>query len=169
MARVRYRINQSRSRVLVTARSSVHDTETEWAEVSGFIEVDPLDPNAGASAEIEVNMASFDAGDWLKNRKLRKDMDFDKHPLATMKIEKLENVQRDGAKVSATLHGALAWRGKEIAVVVTGSGTLDDKELRAQGNFDINVTKLGITPPKVLMIKVEDVVSCKVDVVARVA
>lgn len=163
-----YTIDSKASKLVVTARSSVHNTDTEWRGITGTIDAE-LDALEKISADISVDMTTADAGDWLKNRKLRKDMDFDKHPVATMSIEKLEDVQQDGAKVSATLHGALSWRGKTISVVVTGTGTLDDKELRAQGNFDINVTELGITPPKVLMIKVEDVVSCKVDVLARVA
>jgi polyisoprenoid-binding protein YceI len=163
-----YTIDSKASKLAVTARSSVHNTNIEWSGFSGTIDAE-LEALEDIAADLSVDMTTADAGDWLKNRKLRKEMDFDKHPSATLKIEKLEKVQREGAKISATLHGALDWRGKQITVVVTGSGTLNDKELRAQGTFDINMTELGITPPKVLMIKVEDVVSCKVDIVARVA
>lgn len=162
----RYTIDSQASTLVVTARSSVHDTVTSWRGISGTIEAD-LEKLDEIAADVAVDMKTADAGDWLKNRKLRKDMDFDKHPEATMKIDRLEDVQREGTEVKATGHGTLRWRGKEVPVVMTGSGTIGDSDLRAQGNFDIDVTHLGITPPKVLMIKVENVVSCKVSVVAR--
>jgi polyisoprenoid-binding protein YceI len=162
----RYTIDSQASTLVVTARSSVHNTDTSWRGISGTIDAD-LESLEEIAAEVAVDMKTADAGDWLKNRKLRKDMDFDKHPEATMTIERLEDLQREGTEVSATVHGTLKWRNREIAVVMSGSGSLGESELRAQGNFDIDVTQLGIKPPKVLMIKVDDVVSCKVSVVAR--
>lgn len=160
-----YKIDSRASKLVVTAKSSVHDTDTEWRGITGTISVEP-DKLASIAGGVQVDMTTADAGDWLKNRKLRKDMNFAEHPLATMEIERLEDVEQDGVRVSATLHGTLHWRGKSVALVVTGKGTLDQRELRARGSFQIDVTTLGITPPKVLMIKVEDVVHCSVEVVA---
>ncbi len=162
----RYTIDSQASTLIVTARSRVHDTDTSWRGITGTIDAD-LENLEEIGADVVVDMKTADAGDWLKNRKLRKDMDFDSHPEATMKIDKLEDVKRDGNKVSATVHGTLKWRNRELAVVMAGTGKIGDTELKAQGSFEIDVTQLGITPPKVLMIKVEDVVSCKVSVVAR--
>lgn len=162
-----YTIDSQTSKLVVTARSSVHNTDTEWRGIKGAINAD-LSSLASIAGDISVDMTTADAGDWLKNRKLRKDMDFAKHPKATVQIDRLEDISQEGAKVSATLHGTLHWRSKSVPIVVSGSGTLSDTELHAQGNFELDMTKLGITPPKVLMIKVEDVVHCKVDIVARV-
>jgi polyisoprenoid-binding protein YceI len=161
-----YRIDSQSSKLVVTARSSVHDTDTSWQGITGTIEAD-LDHLEATKATIEVDMTTADAGDWLKNRKLRKDMDFDKHPRASVEVERLSEVKRDGDEVSATLHGILSWRGKSIAIEARGSGTLSESELRASGSFELDVTKLGITPPKVLMIKIEDVVGCQVELRAK--
>ena len=67
------------------SRSSVHDTTTVWDKVSGNIDADP-DAIETAKATFTVDMTSFDAGDWLKNRKLRKDFDMDAHPTATFTL-----------------------------------------------------------------------------------
>lgn len=163
-----YTIDSQASKLVVTARSSVHNTDTEWRGITGSINAD-LGDLASIAGDVAVDMTTADAGDWLKNRKLRKDMDFAKHPKATVQIDRLEEISQEGDAVSATLHGTLHWRSKAVAVVVTGSGTLTDKELQASGSFTIDVTKLGITPPKVLMIKVEDVVHCNINIVARVS
>lgn len=161
-----YTIDSQSSKLVVTARSSVHDTDTSWKGITGNIQAD-LGEFQSIRASITVDMSTADAGDWLKNRKLRKDMDFDKHPRASVEVERLTEVQQDGDKVSATLHGTLSWRGKSVAIVAKGKGTLTDSELRASGAFDLDVTQLGITPPKILMIKVENVVNCRVELYAR--
>ena len=52
-------------------------------------------------------MTAFDAGDWLKNRKLRKDFELDGHPTATFTLERVSDVVRDGAKFTAKAEGVL--------------------------------------------------------------
>ncbi len=161
-----YTIDSKASKLVVTARSSVHDTDCLWTGITGSIDAD-LGQLEGTQAEVSVDMTTADAGDWLKNRKMRKDMDFERHPKATIQIDSLSNVQADGDKVSATLEGTLSWRGKSISVSVRGEGKLDDNELRAEGKFDLDITQLGIKPPKILMIKIGDIVNCTALIVAR--
>ena len=162
-----YTIDSQSSKLVVTARSSVHNTDTHWQGFSGNIDAEPGKLET-LQASIAVDMTTADAGDWLKNRKLRKEMNFDKHPRASLAVESLSDVQQDGDSISATLHGTLSWRGKSVPIVAKGDGTLTDSELRASGTFDLDMTKLGIKPPKVLMIKMESVVSCRVELCARV-
>ena len=80
-----YKIDSQSSKLVVTARSSVHNTDTSWQGITGTIEAS-LDNLEATTASIEVDMTTADAGDWLKNRKLRKDMDFAKHPKASFKL-----------------------------------------------------------------------------------
>ena len=60
----------SSGKLTVKARSRVHDTTTVWDKVSGDVDADP-DAIEQAKATFSVDMTSFDAGDFLKNRKLR--------------------------------------------------------------------------------------------------
>ncbi len=160
----KYTIDSKASKLLVTARSSVHNTEITWTGITGTVDADVGEDAGAMSASIDVDMTTADAGDWLKNRKMRKDMKFDDYPKASFSLSSVDIRSQDRESMAASIHGTLSWRGKSIAVTATGEGTLGASELIATGSFDIDMTKLGITPPKVLMLKVEDVVNCVIEV-----
>jgi polyisoprenoid-binding protein YceI len=161
-----YTIDSATSTLVVSARSSVHDTDTRWKGITGSVEIDRANL-AATTGTIEVDMTTADAGDWLKNRKLKKDINFDEHPRATFVVGGLEEIRDEGDTVRASVRGTLSWRGKSVEVVASGSGTIGDSELRASGSFELDVTTLGVKPPKVLMFKIEDVVGCKIELSAR--
>lgn len=150
-------------KLTVKARSSVHDTTTVWDRITGTIDAD-----AGAieqaKATFAVDMTKFDAGDFLKNRKLRKDFDMDAHPTATFTLTRVSEVVRDGAKFTAKAEGTLDWRGKQISLVLSGQGTLDDKRVEARGTFELDIRKLGLSAPRFFMFKMEDEVTVDVSV-----
>jgi len=90
-------------KLTVRARSRIHERPPVWDRISGDVEADPDTlATAGAAATFRVDMTAFDAGDWLRNRKLRKDFDLDGHPAATFELQALRDVQRDGAAFTAT-------------------------------------------------------------------
>ena len=78
-------------KLTVKARSRVHDTTTVWDKITGGVDADP-DAIEAAKATFAVDMTSFDAGDWLKNRKLRKDFDMDAHQAATITLQRVSSV-----------------------------------------------------------------------------
>jgi polyisoprenoid-binding protein YceI len=147
----------------VKARSSLHDTVTTWSKIEGDVDADPETlATAGATATFAVDMTAFDAGDWLKNRKLRKDFEMDAHPRATFTLTKVSDVVRDGAKFTAKAEGTLSWRGKDVVLAVTGEGTLDAATVSATGSFELDIRRLGLAAPRFLMIKMSDEVSVQV-------
>jgi polyisoprenoid-binding protein YceI len=137
-----------------------------WTGFSGEVQAEQ-DDLAAAQMNLAIDMKTGDAGDWLKNRKMRKDMDFDRHPRAEFNVKSISNVEQEGDNLSATVEGSLSWRGKSVDVTSRAKGTLNQREISAVGEFDLDITTLGITPPKILMIKVHDVVSCRVELHAR--
>ena len=145
------------SKLSVKARSSVHDTVTVWNKVTGTLtaDVETLS-NVGASASASVDMTEFDAGDWLKNRKLRKDYDMDAHPRATFELTGLRDVVRNGQAFTAVAAGVLGWRGKQVKVSIAGKGTMTPTTFEASGSFELDIRTLGLQAPKVLMFKVQD-------------
>lgn len=163
-----YKVDPAKSIVVVKARSSIHDTTTTWNKISGTIEAtaDTLESN-GAIATIDVDMTSFDAGDWLKNRKLKKDLDVTQYPLAQFELSELtEVVGGDGGEFKATAVGKLRWRSREVTVTAPGTGIVNDDGIDARATFELDVTDLGVKPPKILMFKVEKVVAIEVILVA---
>jgi hypothetical protein len=154
------------SKLTVKARSKIHDTTTVWDSLSGSIDADAatLD-SAGAKVAVDVDMTKFDAGDFLKNRKLRKDFDLEHHARASFELVGLDGVVRDGDKFTATARGVLRWRGRDVSLTISGTGMLDDKQVDARGSFDLDIKTLGLSAPRFLMFKVEDEVT--VDVVLK--
>ena len=158
---MKYRVDAGK--LTVQARSKLHDTTTVWDKVSGDVEADANAIEA-ARATFAVDMTSFDAGDWLKNRKLKKDFDMEAHPKATFELRSVKDVVRDGAKFTATAEGVLRWRGKEVVLTLAGRGTVDDVRVEATATFELDIKKLGLAAPRFLMIKMEDEVSVEVSV-----
>jgi len=159
----KYTIDSKTSKLVVTARSSVHNTDIDWVGITGTIDAESGGDSGAMAASIDVDMSTADAGDWLKNRKMRKELQLDKHASAHFDLESVEDLSENGSAMQATLRGTLSWRGKSIAVTATGEGTLLPGSLVATAQFDIDMTQLGITPPKVLMLKIEDVVNCRIE------
>jgi polyisoprenoid-binding protein YceI len=157
------------SSLVVKARSSIHDTKTVWSKVTGEVTADAATlATAGAVATFTVDMTAFDAGDFLKNRKLRKDFDLEKHPQATFTLTGLRDVVGEGGKFRATADGVLRWRGREVTLTVAGEGTLDDRRLAAVGRFELDIKRLGLSAPRFLMFKVEDEVAVEVTLAGSV-
>lgn len=159
---MKYRVG-SGSKLLVKARSSLHDTTTEWTVVRGDVEADP-DTLAtdGATARFTVDMTQFDAGDWLKNRKLKKDFEMEAHPEAVFELRAVRDVARTGAQFTATAEGLLRWRGREVPLTIAGKGTLDERGLAATGTFDLDIRQLGLAAPKFFVFKMADEVAVEV-------
>jgi len=161
---MRYRVVSGT--LTVQARSRVHDTTTVWNQITGEIVADPetlatVSP-AATAARFEVDMTAFDAGDFLKNRKLRKDFDLAGHPTARFELRALRDVVRDGAMFTATAVGVLSWRGRQLELVLAGRGTLDDQGIDARATFELDIRDLGLSAPRFLMFKVEDEVTVAV-------
>lgn len=157
------------SSLTVQARSTIHDTKTVWSSVKGDVNADPATlATTGATAVFEVDMTQFDAGDFLRNRKLRKDFDMDANPKATFTLTGLKDVVGDGGTFRAKAEGVLRWRGKEVPLVVDGEGTLDGAKLAATGKFELDIRKLGMSAPRFLMFKMEDEVTVMVKLAGTV-
>jgi polyisoprenoid-binding protein YceI len=132
-----------------------------WDNVTGEVDATP-DAIAAATATFSVDMTSFDAGDWLKNRKLRKDFDLEAHATATFQLTGVSDVVRDGSSFTAKATGTLRWRGREVVLVLNGRGTLDDKAVTASATFPLDIKALGLSAPKFFVFKMEDEVTVEV-------
>lgn len=148
-------------KLTVTATSKLHNTTIVWDRLTGEADARP-DALETAKASFTVDMLSYDAGDWMKNRRLRNDYDLDRHRTATFALDRIANVVRDGSQFQATAIGALRWRGIEIPLEVVGKGTLDAQHLAASATFSLDVTRLGIKPPTLFMFKVDNVATIEV-------
>lgn len=152
----------------VKARSRLHDVTTTWSKITGTAEADADTlATSGATATFTVDMTAFDAGDWLKNKKLRSDFALDAHPQATFELQRVRDVVRDGPTFTATAEGVIRWRGKSAVVTLAGQGKLDAVSLEATATFELDIRTLGLAAPRFLMIKMSDEVLIDVRVRGR--
>ena len=162
----RYAVSNA-SRMVVRARSSIHDTVTVWDHIEGTVDADPerieLD---GARASFRIDMTHYDAGDFIKNRKLRKDFALEAHPTATFELTGLRDLVRDGDRFQAKADGMLRWRDREIKLAITGAGVLTGDKLDVTGHFDFDIRALGMKAPRFLMFKMSDEVTVEVKLLA---
>ncbi len=159
-----YRIGTG-SRVQVKARSKIHDTTTVWDHVAGDVDAAPDTlATAGAKARFAVDMTKFDAGDFIKNRKIRSDFDMDRNPEAIFELRAIRDVKREpnSDRFTAVADGTLRWRGREVALTIQGQGTMTATAIDATGTFDLDIKQLGLKAPRFLMFKMEDEVTVHV-------
>ncbi len=158
----RYRIGNG-SKIQVKARSKIHDTNAVWDQVTGDVDAtaDTL-ASAGATARFAVEMTKFDAGDFIKNRKLKSEFDLEAHPQATFDLKQVKDVVRTGDRFTAIAVGTLRWRGKEVELSVRGQGSLTDTGIDATGSFDLDIRQVGLKAPRFLMFKMDDEVTIEV-------
>jgi polyisoprenoid-binding protein YceI len=160
---MRYRVTSGT--LTVQARSRIHDTTTVWSKISGEIDADPETlATAGATARFEVDMTVFDAGDFLRNRKLRSDFALAAHPTGRFQLTGVRDVVRQGATFTATAEGVLDWRGRKLELVLSGQGRLDDMGVSASATFELDIRDLGLSAPRFLMFKMEDQVTVAVTI-----
>ena len=163
----RYTVDSSRTKMAVKARSSIHDTTTTFTGVSGTVDADP-DALDQAKASFTVTMADFDAGDWLKNRKMKKELDPDKYPRATFELTAVRDItKREDGSFEAVADGVLRYRNRELKTTIAGKGTMDDGEIAATGKFDLDLRDFGMKPPRFLMFKMEPELTLEVTLRAR--
>jgi hypothetical protein len=164
-----YEIDSQHSRVVVRSTSPIHDTTTTWSAVRGTIDANPADLATGTTAQILVDMTRFDAGDFLRNRALRKIIAEGGYRDATFELAELHNlVDMGNQQFSADALGELRWRGKAVPIQASGTGTFTAQSLQATATFALDVTRLGVEPPRFLLLKVDDTVSVTVTITAHV-
>ena len=154
---MKYAVDSGASEIVVRARSTMHDTTTSWTKLTGTVHAEPARLVETARASIDVDMRSFDAGDWLRNRKLKKDLAVDRYNRAVFELSELRDLTMEtDEKFQATAHGSILWHDRTVSVSITGCGTITANSISATGKFELNVTNFGIKPPKFLMFKVEE-------------
>ncbi len=151
------------------ARTAAHDTKTRFAKLEGTIDFD-ADDTKSARADLTLDMRVFDAGDRLKNWKLKTDLEPDQYPTATFTLARFLDIHEVTAgQYTATALGQLAWRDATPMVKVKGVASVDRRSIDARASFELDVRDLGIAPPRFLMFRVEDVVRVQVSLFAVVA
>ena len=165
----RYRIVPDRSGVVIDARSNVHGIHNRATGIEGSVEFavladGNLDVSAPAAARLTLAVDRLRARNPLETAELRRRIDARGFPVITGQLAELRATDEAGsylARGDVTFHGVTLPAEDEIRVT-----ELDDGSLRIEGTHEFDIRAFGMEPPRVLMMRVEPVVTVRLDLVA---
>jgi polyisoprenoid-binding protein YceI len=165
----RYDIVPDRSRVWIDARSNVHPIHTETSGLEGWLDVELLpsgqvDPNAEQSGRLELPVDRLRSGNPLEDRELRRRIDARRHPTIIGDLRAIRPAGGGRHRVAGDLTFIGVTRGYEDDMTFD---VVDDRTLRLGGQANFDVRDFGMTPPRILMLRVEPSVVVRVEVVAE--
>src|SRR5205807_2210508 len=151
------------------ARSSVHTIHGSGRGIEGVVEAGladgRLDPASAVRARVEVPVDRLTSGNPLSDTEMRRRIDARRFP--TIVGEVLEMTPAPGAgrfavRGDLTFHGVTRAVEGEVTVTVA-----DDRTITVEGERVFDVREFGITPPRILMLRVEPEVTVRLRLVAR--
>ena len=165
----RYQIDPTRSRVTIAARSNVHPIHSETDGLEGWLDLEvqadgAIDLVVEPQAHLELPVDRLRSGNPLEDRELKRRIDARRFPTISGDLVSMQATGTDGTyRVSGTVtfKGVAQTSEDEMTVVVD-----EDGSVRLQGSSEFDIRDFGMDPPRILMLRVEPVVTVTVDIVA---
>jgi polyisoprenoid-binding protein YceI len=166
----RYRIDPVRSRVVIDGRSTLHPIHTETDGLEGWLDLDVRDgavdvSDGSARGHVELPVDRLRSGNPIEDKELQRRIDARRFPTITGDVEMMSH---NGALDTFVVAGALTFRGVtrryEDRILATASG---DSTLAITGQSVFDIRDFGMEPPRILMLKVDPMVTVRIDVVAE--
>ena len=166
----RYKPISSRSELSLEAESSVHPIHASTNELEGFFEAElledgRLDLSVAPTGHLEIYIESLESGNKLIDRETQRRLNTRRYPSIIAEIVEVhaENGNKHyQATGDLTLHGKTQRLKNNLMVK-----QLDERTIEVSGEITVDVRDFGITPPKLLMIKVYPEVKATLKVVAE--
>ena len=166
----RYRIVPERSKVFISARSSLHPIDTRTDGLQGFVDVEVqgggrLNLTVPTKGRVSLPVERISSGNPLEDRELRRRLDTRRYPTIEGELTDMHETGRDGryrVRGDVTFKGSTRTYEDEMAVSQNDDGTL---RLTGESTFDIR--DFGMDPPRILMLKVEPEVGVRVEILAE--
>ena len=170
MTVARYRIDPNRSRVHISARSNVHPIDTETDGLEGFVDLDVKEGGrvelaATPKAHLELPVDQLRSNNRLEDRELKRRIDARRYPTISGDLTDIRKIDGDG---SYTVKGDLTFRGVTRSHTDTMNITApDERTVRLEGESTFDIRDFGMDPPRILMLRVEPLVTVSVSIVAE--
>lgn len=165
----RFKIIPGRSRLWVEARSSLHPIKAETTGMGGYIETEMApggpDLKVAPQGRIEVDVDSLKTGNALYDRELERQIEVRKYPRIRgeiLEVKEIDAGRRYRVKGNLSLHGVTKTVEGEVNLKV-----LDDGNFEVEGEKVFDIRDFGLTPPRLLMLKVYPDVKVRGRVVAE--
>lgn len=160
--------------IIETAKSRVgFDAFHAWGNFSGAnesptgeIELDVEDLKKPVKGELKAAVAGFRTGQAGRDKDLRRNLDGERQPEITYRIEKVESSfasVTQNSDVLLTIHGVLTMRGTERPATFMGRVRLRDGTLWARGESRIRPADFGVPPLRSWLIATREYVLATFD------
>jgi polyisoprenoid-binding protein YceI len=152
----RYSIVSHRSRVAVEVQSTLQRLELVSSDVKGDVELELHDGKlvpAGLTASLSVPSSSLGSGTWLVDRDVRMMFESRKYPEIAGQVIEVKTADGGGnywVRGNLRLHGVTREVSGQASVV-----EISDHHAVFEGAMTLDYTQFNLTPPKLLMLKVE--------------
>lgn len=152
----RYSVVSMRSRVVVEVQSTLQRLELESAQLSGEAEAELADGRfgpAGATAWFSLPSSSLASGNWLVDRDVRVMFEVRKFPEIRGDVTEVKPADGSGnywVRGNLRLHGVTREVSGHASVV-----EMSDHHAVFEGAMTLDYTPFNLTPPKLLMLRVE--------------
>ncbi len=160
----RWTIDSERSTLLVRARATLHDSVSRGHGLSGTLMAELEDLEATASGTIRAALSEQSFGDRVRDWSMARHLNLKRHPEARLDVSQVFVKSRDPWEIR--LQGQMSYRGHTALIDVDVRGELDEHSLTARTTFPLELSQIGIAPPRMLFLKVADTVEVEVHLVA---
>jgi polyisoprenoid-binding protein YceI len=165
----RFKIIGARSRFWFDARSSLHPIKAETAAINGFIEAETdgvgLNLASPPQARIEIDAATVRTGNGLYDRELERRLEVRNYPRIIGEVLEVSQVNpgsRYRVRGNVSLHGVTRMMEGEVTL-----RAVDDAHFEFEGEKTFDMRDFGLTPPRILMLKVYPEVKVRGRIVAE--
>jgi polyisoprenoid-binding protein YceI len=150
----RYKVVPERSHLTAEARSSLHPVKWQTTGLTGFVEadVDGGAPRLGAPFKVEIEAGKLKSGSFLNDSELQRRLETRKFPRVIGDVKSADVVAgttRWRLAGNLSVHGVTRATDAEVTV-----RAIDDKTIEIEGDKVIDIRDYGMTPPRILMLKV---------------
>jgi hypothetical protein len=152
-------IDESEATVTFVATSSVHPirssgTASGWLEAT--LDDESFDADGTLRGRLEIPLADLSSGNPLIDREMKRRLATRAHPLIVAEIESTEEVSQSSATVTGTI------RFLDLETLVEGQLNVGPgPRLTGVGEFDVRWW--GLEPPRLLMLRVDPIVTVEID------
>ncbi|NUO19700.1 YceI family protein [bacterium] len=144
--------------VTFTSEAPLEEIVGKTNIVTGFVMLP--DASHPGSAEIHVDMASFDTGMSLRNKHMRENhLETDKFPEAVFKLTRLEipgEHLQEGSRTAVNLSGTMLLHGVSREISPIAWLTVNGSDLLIEAKFTLRLQDYNITRPEFLIMKLAD-------------
>lgn len=154
---------------MIDARSSVHPIHAECHGLEGYVELE-LDEEGAVSASaaeggyLELATGRLSSGNPLYDREMRRRIDASSFPRISSTLLSLESAGGGSYRVRGelTFHGVTRPYEEEITITSIGG-----RRLELSGRHVFDVTEFGVSPPRIMLLRVYPDVAVTAELVAE--